>query len=119
MLHSGQVYANKSLVRGDDAGGEAEGGERYGFTDSVGLRKTYPDQNPDTLMLFSQALELKDWFWDTGFSESPKTRWNKLQGTKAGKETIESEGLTEPAQLVAKFCHDLLLIYISMLKFML
>ena len=84
-------------MKGDDAGGEGKDGERYGFTDSVGLRETYPDKNPDTLMLFAQALQLSDWFWDTGLAESPKTRWNKLQGTEEGKAMIENEGLTEPA----------------------
>lgn len=63
---------------GDQSGGTAQGGERYGWQGIVDCRSTYSPQNPDSNKFFAMALSMEEWIWNTGTASSFNTEYGRL-----------------------------------------
>ncbi|KAF4970540.1 hypothetical protein FSARC_2449 [Fusarium sarcochroum] len=83
-------------MRGDMAGGTAQGGERYGVAGTQQLRSDYAPENPDSITLFAVALAASQWYWVTTQAESQQDVWNRLNSDVDGRNVIQNLGLTYP-----------------------
>ncbi|KAF2096136.1 hypothetical protein NA57DRAFT_78907 [Rhizodiscina lignyota] len=79
---------------GDQAGGNAPGGERYGWDGSIAIRSSYSPQNPDSLVYFAMALSMEEYLWHTGKAVSLPTMYQWLQQNQ--QTTLQSAGLPKP-----------------------
>lgn len=68
--------------RGDNSGGAAAGGERYGWEGVREVRSTYSPLNPDSNKFFAMALSMEEWLWHTGVAVSFNAEYTRLAQMK-------------------------------------
>lgn len=80
---------------GDQSGGTAQGGERYGWQGIQDCRSTYSPLNPDSNKLFAMALSMEEWLWNTGTAVSFNAEYLRL-GNHPTDNTIANLNLPAP-----------------------
>ncbi|KAF2166823.1 hypothetical protein M409DRAFT_54604 [Zasmidium cellare ATCC 36951] len=73
------THALIDTMRGDSTGGQAAGGERYGWGGAQQVRSTYAVENPDSLTLYTLAMALTPYLWNTGKALSTVSEYQRLQ----------------------------------------
>lgn len=81
---------------GDQSGGTASGGERYGWSGIQDCRSTYSPLNPDSNKFFAMALSMEEWIWNTGTAVSFNAEYTRLSANPADT-TINNLNLPSPA----------------------
>lgn len=81
---------------GDQSGGTAAGGERYGWNDAISIRSSYGQNNPDSTKLFAMALSMEEWMWHSGTAVSFNAEYLRL-GNHPTDTTIQNLNLPSPA----------------------
>lgn len=96
-MQPNQSIPNSSTVRGDQSGGVAVGGERYGWSGAQEVRTTYGTENPDSLVFYCLGLSFTGYLWYTGVAVSLQTEYQRLAAdAQTGQQTITNLRLPQP-----------------------